>query len=112
MKAALADAPYGSQHTDARVRDILSSACDRASGLRRYDDLLWLTTQQNTALSTLLSILLTTKSADVPALVRKLEPTEQDTLMKYLYKGMAAPDESGGNACAVLLSWHEKVRSR
>ena len=67
---------------------------------------------QNTALSTLLSILLTTKSADVPALVRKLEPTEQDTLMKYLYKGMAAPDESGGNACAVLLSWHEKVRSR
>ena len=66
---------------------------------------------QSTALSTLLSILLTTKSADVPALVRKLEPTEQDTLMKYLYKGMAAPDESGGNACAVLLSWHEKVRS-
>jgi len=33
----------------------------------------------------------------------------QDTLMKYLYKGMAMPgwgDVSG----SVLLGWHEKVR--
>ncbi|KFY45360.1 hypothetical protein V495_03022 [Pseudogymnoascus sp. VKM F-4514 (FW-929)] len=36
-----------------------------------------------------------------------------DSLMKYLYAGMAAPTqrqgESSGAAMSVLLSWHEKV---
>ena len=43
-------------------------------------------------------------------MLKSLSPDAQDTLMKYLYKGMAMPgwgDVSG----SVLLVWHEKVRS-
>lgn len=43
-------------------------------------------------------------------MLKSLSPDAQDTLMKYLYKGMAMPgwgDVSG----SVLLGWHEKVRS-
>ena len=50
-----------------------------------------------------------TKSAEVPSALKSLSPDAQDTLMKYLYKGMAMPgwgDVSG----SVLLVWHEKVR--
>lgn len=57
----------------------------------------------------MLSILLSTKTADVSGLVKKLDEREQDTLMKYLYAGMAAPDSAEGNACAILLNWHEKL---
>ena len=41
--------------------------------------------------------------------MKALSTDAQDTLMKYLYKGMALPgwgDVSG----SVLLGWHEKVR--
>ena len=41
-------------------------------------------------------------------MLKSLSPDAQDTLMKYLYKGMAMPgwgDVSG----SVLLVWHEKV---
>lgn len=51
-----------------------------------------------------------TRAAEIPAIVRALPSDAQDTLMKYLYKGMAMPgwgDVSG----SVLLGWHEKVRS-
>jgi actin related protein 2/3 complex subunit 5 len=50
-----------------------------------------------------------TKSAEISGIVRNLDGTQQDTLMKYLYKGMGMPgwgDVSG----SVLLGWHEKVR--
>ena len=43
-------------------------------------------------------------------MVKSLSQDAQDTLMKYLYKGMGMPgwgDVSG----SVLLGWHEKVRS-
>ena len=63
---------------------------------------------QNLNLQTLVSILNSTKSAEVPNVLRSLSPDAQDTLMKYLYKGMAMPgwgDVSG----SVLLGWHEKV---
>ncbi|KAG6889915.1 hypothetical protein C0992_003619 [Termitomyces sp. T32_za158] len=58
-------------------------------------------------LQTLLTILNTTKSTDIPAVIKSLSQDAQDTLMKYLYKGMAMPgwgDISG----SVLLGWHEK----
>ncbi|KAG6887861.1 hypothetical protein C0995_012112 [Termitomyces sp. Mi166 len=58
-------------------------------------------------LQTLLTILNTTKSTDIPAVIKSLSQDGQDTLMKYLYKGMAMPgwgDISG----SVLLGWHEK----
>lgn len=60
-------------------------------------------------LQTVVSILNSTKATEIPNIVRALSPDAQDTLMKYLYKGMALPgwgDVSG----SVLLGWHEKVR--
>ncbi|KAG6821355.1 hypothetical protein H0H93_014152 [Arthromyces matolae] len=59
-------------------------------------------------LQTLLTILNTTKSTEISAVTRSLSQDAQDTLMKYLYKGMAMPgwgDISG----SVLLGWHEKL---
>ena len=62
----------------------------------------------------LLEILNATRVADIPGAVRGLDVLQRDTLMKYLYKGLALGGTSGGGAaqgvnCAVLLSWHEKV---
>ena len=57
-----------------------------------------------------MSILNSTKSTDISNIVKSLSPDAQDTLMKYIYKGMALPgwgDVSG----SVLLGWHEKVCS-
>ena len=51
----------------------------------------------------------TTRATDIAKVVTALDPVAQDTLMKYLYKGMASV-EDGGN-CSVLLNWHEKVRT-
>ncbi len=61
-------------------------------------------------LSTLLTILNSTKSAEIALVIKSLPPDAQDTLMKYIYKGMAMPgwgDISG----SVLLGWHEKASS-
>ncbi|TFK47123.1 arp2/3 complex [Heliocybe sulcata] len=60
------------------------------------------------ALQTLVTILNSTKSSDVSNIVKSLSQDQQDTLMKYIYKGMAMPgwgDVSG----SVLLGWHEKL---
>ncbi|KAF8809811.1 arp2/3 complex 16 kDa subunit [Phlegmacium glaucopus] len=59
-------------------------------------------------LQTLLTILNTTKSTEISGVIKVLSLDTQDTLMKYLYKGMAMPgwgDISG----SVLLGWHEKL---
>jgi actin related protein 2/3 complex, subunit 5 len=64
---------------------------------------------QALTLQTLLTILNSTKSAEIPNIVKSLDQDVQDTLMKYLYKGMGMPgwgDVSG----SVLLGWHEKAR--
>ena len=64
---------------------------------------------QNLNLQTVVTILNSTKSTEIPGVIRSLSEDAQDTLMKYLYKGMALPgwgDVSG----SVLLGWHEKVR--
>ncbi|EJD05246.1 actin-related protein ARPC5 [Fomitiporia mediterranea MF3/22] len=63
---------------------------------------------KNTNLQTLLSILGSTKATEIPGILKSLPQDSQDTLMKYLYKGMAMPgwgDVSG----SVLLGWHEKL---
>ncbi|KAK7043613.1 arp2/3 complex subunit [Paramarasmius palmivorus] len=57
------------------------------------------------SLQTILTILNSTKSTDIPNVVKSLSPDAQDTLMKYLYKGMAMADSNG----SVLLGWHEKL---
>lgn len=59
-------------------------------------------------LQTLLLILNSTKSADIPAIVRAMPSESHDTLMKYIYKGMAVPGTGDVNG-SVLLSWHEKL---
>ncbi|KAL9710736.1 arp2/3 complex subunit [Leucoagaricus gongylophorus] len=59
-------------------------------------------------LTTLLTILNSTKAAEITPAIKSLSPDAQDTLMKYIYKGMAMPgwgDISG----SVLLGWHEKL---
>ncbi|CEQ41803.1 SPOSA6832_03553 [Sporobolomyces salmonicolor] len=58
------------------------------------------------ALNLILSVLNSSRSTDIPALVATLEPAEQVTLMKYLYKAMENLGDSSGN---VVLGWHEKL---
>ncbi|TFY83466.1 hypothetical protein EWM64_g550 [Hericium alpestre] len=63
---------------------------------------------KNLNLQTLVTILNSTKSSDISNVVKSLSQDAQDTLMKYLYKGMGMPgwgDVSG----SVLLGWHEKL---
>ncbi|KAL1714730.1 actin-related protein 2/3 complex subunit 5 [Schizophyllum commune] len=59
-------------------------------------------------LNTILSILNATRSNEISGVVRALPQDAQDTLMKYLYKGMstAGMGDTSGN---VLLGWHEKL---
>jgi actin related protein 2/3 complex subunit 5 len=49
------------------------------------------------------------KSTDIGGHIAGLDSDGQDTLMKYLYKGMEQP---GAYNTAVLLIWHEKVFSQ
>ena len=60
------------------------------------------------SLQTVLTILNTTKSTEIPAVLKGLSQDSQDTLMKYLYKGMALPGGGDVNN-SVLLQWHEKL---
>ncbi|KAG9122588.1 hypothetical protein FRC07_000976, partial [Ceratobasidium sp. 392] len=60
--------------------------------------------------SSVLLVLASTKSTDIPNILRSLEPEQHDTLMKYLYKGMALQNESNVEVnSSVLLAWHEKL---
>ncbi|KIY48592.1 ARP2/3 complex 16 kDa subunit (p16-Arc) [Fistulina hepatica ATCC 64428] len=59
-------------------------------------------------LHTIVMILNTTKSSEIPAVIRSLPQDAQDTLMKYIYKGMAMPGWGDVNS-ATLLGWHEKL---
>jgi len=63
---------------------------------------------KDTNLSTLLTILGSTKSSEVSNVVKGLPQDAQDTLMKYIYKAMATHARSDANS-SVLLSWHEKL---
>lgn len=63
---------------------------------------------QTMSLQSLLTVLNSTKSTEIPAVIKSLSMDSQDTLMKYLYKGMAMSGWADSNA-SVLLSWHEKV---
>lgn len=63
---------------------------------------------QNLTLQIVVSVLNSTKGTEIPQVLKSLSEDAQDTLMKYIYKGMGMPgwgDVSG----SVLLAWHEKV---
>ncbi|KAK4046842.1 arp2/3 complex subunit [Microbotryomycetes sp. JL221] len=78
LKQVVTNAPYGHGH-------------DQAKSL---------------ALQTVVSILNSTKSTDIAQIVQQLDPNEQVTLMKYLYKAMEQLGDTNGN---VVLGWHEKL---
>lgn len=44
---------------------------------------------------------------EISNVLQALDQEAQDTLMKYIYKGMSMPRDVNGS---VLLAWHEKVR--
>ncbi|KIR25702.1 arp2/3 complex 16 kDa subunit [Cryptococcus deuterogattii 99/473] len=64
---------------------------------------------KNLTTSSLLLILNSTRSADIPNLIKNLDQVQQDRLMAYLYKGMAALGQGGEVSGSVLLTWHEKL---
>ncbi|PWN26151.1 arp2/3 complex [Jaminaea rosea] len=57
-------------------------------------------------LSTLLVLLNSVKSTEISALLKSLDLDQRDTLMKWIYKGLARPELGAGG---VLLGWHEKL---
>ncbi|KAJ3066135.1 hypothetical protein HDU99_003946 [Rhizoclosmatium hyalinum] len=46
------------------------------------------------------------RGTDIPVIVKQLAPYQLDTLMKFVYRGMAYPEAFNPS---VLLTWHEKV---
>lgn len=48
------------------------------------------------------------KSSDIEKAVASLDRSGVDLLMKYIYRGFERPSD---NSSAVLLQWHEKVRT-
>jgi len=135
LKALLTDYPFGADHDAAKVRPLLSStslpilspsALSRSCGCRRRPavssptrlKLLILVLilpsratlpAQLTTLRSFALVLNSTKSSDIPAIVKQLDPEQQDGLMKFIYKGMERSDELELGP-SVLLGWHEKVR--
>lgn len=61
---------------------------------------------KETTLSTLLVVLNSVKSTEIASHLRSLDIDQKDTLMKWIYKGLARPDLGSSG---VLLGWHEKV---
>ena len=67
---------------------------------------------QNLTTNAVLLILNSTRATDIPNILKQLGDAQQDHLMAYLYKGMAAvgqPGAQGDTSGSVLLNWHEKV---
>ncbi|BFZ63748.1 arp2/3 complex subunit [Saitoella coloradoensis] len=56
--------------------------------------------------ATVMETLNSIKGSEIAGLLKGLSMEEQDTLMKYLYKGMERPEVFNSS---VLLSWHEKL---
>ncbi|KAK4049925.1 arp2/3 complex subunit [Microbotryomycetes sp. JL201] len=78
LRQCLTNAPYGHGHDQAKA----------------------------IALQSVLSVLNSTKSTDIPQILSQLEADEQVTLLKYLYKAMESLGDTNGN---VVLGWHEKL---
>ena len=55
-----------------------------------------------------MDVLMAFKTTDIEGAVKTLSEQDVDTLMKYVYRGMAQPDD--GNS-AQLLQWHQKTAS-
>ncbi|CAG8694833.1 14506_t:CDS:2, partial [Ambispora leptoticha] len=53
-----------------------------------------------------MEVLNSIKTTDIPSVVKMLSSDQQDTLMKYIYRGMETPKSYPS---AILLNWHEKL---
>ncbi|GAA5988082.1 hypothetical protein JCM5350_003929 [Sporobolomyces pararoseus] len=103
------------QSKEKRVRQLLQSG-DVGNALKEClrdgewpygeDTDLQIKQAKGIALNLVLSVLNSSRSTDIPNLVQTLTPSEQVTLMKYLYKAMENLGDSSGNA---VLGWHEKL---
>jgi len=58
------------------------------------------------ALLIVMRVLQSFKPSEIESVVKTLEPTHLDILMKYVYRGFEIPSEGSSN---LLLTWHEKV---
>jgi len=59
----------------------------------------------NEAVKIVVEVLTSFKTSEISPAVKSLSVEEVDLLMKYIYKGMEASPNSGGQ----LLTWHEKT---
>ncbi|KAJ3331035.1 hypothetical protein HDU76_004261 [Blyttiomyces sp. JEL0837] len=59
---------------------------------------------KNTA--TVMEALAAVKAADVPTIVKQLNSSQLDLLMKFVYRGMSSPEVFNSGT---LLLWHEKL---
>ncbi|KAJ3186531.1 hypothetical protein HDU85_007351 [Gaertneriomyces sp. JEL0708] len=55
---------------------------------------------------TVMEAIAAARSTDIPNILKGLNPQQLDTLIKYIYRGMASPEQYNS---AVLLAWHEKA---
>ncbi|ORX36598.1 actin-related protein 2/3 complex subunit 5 [Kockovaella imperatae] len=62
-----------------------------------------------TTTSALLTILNSTRSADIAGVLKGLGEEQQGHLMAYLYKGMEGLGQGSDQSGSVLLTWHEKL---
>jgi len=107
LTTILENAPYGPNVDEAKVSTVVPFGKLNLYNVHPFLIIHIVKTKLIT-LQTLLTILNTTKSTDISGVIKILSLDTQDTLMKYLYKGMGMPgwgDISG----SVLLGWHEKV---
>ncbi|KAG8946741.1 hypothetical protein FRC00_009426 [Tulasnella sp. 408] len=108
LALVLADAPYGPNVDEAKVRlFILLPAFTTVADFDLFHYTFATTAVKAVNLASVMLILNSTKAADIPNIVRTLPQDAQDTLMKYLYKGMGSQGDADANP-SVLLSWHEK----
>ncbi|KAI8898386.1 actin-related protein 2/3 complex subunit 5 [Globomyces pollinis-pini] len=61
---------------------------------------------KNIAMQNIFQVLSSIRPTDIPQIVGLLNSQQIDTLVKYIYKGLASPAVFNSN---ILLSWHEKV---
>ncbi|KAI9302824.1 actin-related protein 2/3 complex subunit 5 [Cunninghamella echinulata] len=67
---------------------------------RNVDSAKFLSTQ------TVVDVLNASRATDIPDMIKTLSNDQRDTLMKYIYAGMAKPESFNSS---VLLTWHEKL---
>lgn len=105
LQLALQDPPYGNEsYAQAKVRFLKMT-------LRLLSHTRLTSRAQATALHTILFIILQTPQSSVDQLLSQISQEAQDSLMKYIYAGMAQPvsDATGNAQCAALLAWHARL---